>query len=136
MIRFGCPACEQVMSAPIKQTGKVIPCPSCGQKVQVPPPDEAAYEEEDLRRVRRQREGMRAFLSLIRLFLWGICFAGILTAVIGYYLELQRKQGYQERTEFAIVYTVFIIGSYFVARTFDLMTRSLEDLCTRFRRRR
>lgn len=79
---------------------------------------------------------MRAFLSLIRLFLWGICFVGVLTAVIGFYLELQRKQGYQERIEFATVYSVFIIGAYFVARTFDLMTRSLEDLCARFRRRR
>jgi hypothetical protein len=113
------------MAAPIKQSGQVIPCPSCKQKVQVPPADEAAYEDEELRRVRRQREGMRAFLALIRLFLWGICF----------YLELQRKQG-QERQNFAVESTVFIIAAYFVARTFDLMTRSLEDLCARFRRRR
>ncbi len=123
------------MAAPIKQSGQVIPCPDCGQKVQVPPPDQAAFEEEELRRVRRQREGMRAFLALIRLFLWGICFAGVVTAVISYYLELQRKQG-PERQTFAIESSVFIIAAYFVARTFDLMTRSLEDLCARFRRRR
>src|SRR5436309_13256576 len=101
MIRFACPACDQVMSAPMRQSRQVKPCPSCGQSVQVPPPDEAAYEDEARRRVKRQREGMRAFLALIRLFLWGICFAAIVTSVISYFLELERRKGPAERTNFA-----------------------------------
>jgi len=135
MIRFACPACDQVMSAPLRQSGQVKPCPACGQSVQVPPPDDAAYEDEAYRRVKRQREGMRAFLALIRLFLWGICFAAVVTSVVNYFLELERRTG-PARTEFAITSSVFIISAYFVARTFDLMTRSLEDLCARFRRRK
>ena len=44
MIRFSCPACSTVISAPIRKSGTVDPCPNCAQPVQVPPPDEAAYE--------------------------------------------------------------------------------------------
>jgi hypothetical protein len=80
--------------------------------------------------------GMRAFLALFRFFLWGICLAAIVTSVLAYFQEIKYKDDSAAKTAFAVQALVWIFSSYFVARTFDLSTKSLEELCARLRRRR
>jgi hypothetical protein len=136
MIRFACPACNKVMTAPIKQSGEVNPCAGCGQMVQVPPPDQAAYEDDERRKLKRQREGMRAFLALMRFFLWGVCLAIVVTSVIAFFQEIVHKDDYPAKTAFGVQALVWIFSAYLVARTFDSTTKSLEELCARFRGKR
>jgi hypothetical protein len=38
MIRFSCPTCQQHLSAAPAGAGSKIPCPSCGQRLEVPAP--------------------------------------------------------------------------------------------------
>jgi hypothetical protein len=38
MIRFACPACQQVFDAPDRGAGRKVSCPSCGQRLQIPNP--------------------------------------------------------------------------------------------------
>src|SRR5438874_1736645 len=38
MIRFGCPSCKTVLSAPPEQAGTKVGCPRCGQRLLVPQP--------------------------------------------------------------------------------------------------
>src|SRR4051812_26755184 len=38
MIRFACPACHAVMSAPPAKVGSKVACLKCGQRLQIPPP--------------------------------------------------------------------------------------------------
>src|SRR5260370_30537975 len=37
MIRFSCPTCGKVLKAPDRGGGREIPCPSCGQRLLIPP---------------------------------------------------------------------------------------------------
>jgi len=136
MIRFSCPACSTVISAPIRKSGTVDPCPNCAQLVQVPPPDEAAYADLEQRKAKKRREGMRAFLALFRFFLWSTCFAAVALAVVNFFMEYGRYDDPPAKTAFALQMIVFVAGFYFVARTFDLATKSLEELCARFRGKR
>ncbi len=39
MIRFSCPACQSVVTVPPEKAGIKMPCPKCGQRLQVPVPD-------------------------------------------------------------------------------------------------
>jgi hypothetical protein len=136
MIRFACPVCNTHITAPDNKAGTVDPCPSCGQLVQVPVPE---YLGDDLetRRLKRQREGMRAFLALIRFFLWGLCLAVIVITVLNYFQQYDREADYPAKTALALQGLVYVSGAYFIARTFDLSTKSLEELCGRmFRRHR
>ncbi|MCI0377564.1 MAG: hypothetical protein L0215_08160 [Gemmataceae bacterium] len=36
MIRFGCPRCRVVLEKPLEAAGSKLPCPNCGQRLQVP----------------------------------------------------------------------------------------------------
>ncbi len=38
MIRFACPSCNSVLTAPEKKAGRKAPCPQCGQRLQIPFP--------------------------------------------------------------------------------------------------
>src|SRR5262245_13010668 len=38
MIRFSCPMCHMVLQADASQARLKMPCPRCGQRLQVPPP--------------------------------------------------------------------------------------------------
>jgi hypothetical protein len=38
MIRFSCPVCRKVLKAPEHGVGRKVPCPRCGQRLQIPPP--------------------------------------------------------------------------------------------------
>jgi hypothetical protein len=135
MIKFACPACNTHITAPDDKGGEVDPCPSCGQLVQVPVLN--GYDDPaELRRRRRQREGMRAFLALIRFFLWGLCLAAIVTSVIAFFQEIEHRIDYPAKTSLATQALVWILGAYFTARTFDLSTKSLEELCGRLRGRK
>lgn len=136
MIRFACPACNTLMAAMLKESGLAVPCPNCGQKVQVPRPDAAALEDEERRKLKRQREGMRAFLALLRLFLWGVCLTAITTSIIAFFQEIERKPDDAARTAWALQALVWIFSSFLIARSFDLTTKSLEDLLNRFRAKR
>jgi hypothetical protein len=135
MIRFACPACSTHITAPDDKGGEVDPCPSCGQLVQVPVLDEHD-DPAERRRLRRQREGMRAFMALIRFFLWGVCLAAIVTSIVAFFQEIERKDDYPAKTALATQALVWIFSAYFVARTFDLSTKSLEELCGRLRGRK
>jgi DNA-directed RNA polymerase subunit M/transcription elongation factor TFIIS len=37
-LRFACPRCRSVLEAPIHKAGEKVPCPKCGQRLQVPGP--------------------------------------------------------------------------------------------------
>jgi hypothetical protein len=127
MIKFACPTCGNSLSAPEHKSGSLSSCPACAQMVQVPV---AAGSDAP-----RRREGSRAFFALVRFFLWGLCFASVGIAVVAYYLEHERPREPLEKTLFALQSLVYVLGSYFIARTFDDTTKSLEELCARLRRR-
>jgi S1-C subfamily serine protease len=38
MIRFACPTCHKALSAPDEKAGLKLPCPGCGQRLQIPVP--------------------------------------------------------------------------------------------------
>lgn len=38
MVTFACPACRNALTAPDQAVGSKVQCPSCGQRLQVPPP--------------------------------------------------------------------------------------------------
>jgi hypothetical protein len=42
MIRFACPVCNMRLKAQDHHSGSKLPCPSCGQRLQVPPPARSA----------------------------------------------------------------------------------------------
>jgi uncharacterized paraquat-inducible protein A len=128
MIKFACPTCGNSLSAPENKSGSLSSCPACAQMVQVP-----VVEGSD---TPRRREGSRAFFALLRFFLWGLCFAAVVIAVVNYYLEHERHRELLDKTLFALQSLVFVLGSYFIARTFDDSTKSLEELCARLRRKK
>lgn len=134
MIRFACPSCDTHITAPDDKGGAVDPCPSCGQLVQVPG---NGYDDPTAqRRLRRQREGMRAFLALIRFFLWAVCLAAIITSVVAFFQQIEHEKDFPAKTAWSVQALVWIFSFYFVARTFDLSTKSLEELCGRMRGRK
>jgi len=127
MIKFACPTCGNSLSAPDNKSGSLKSCPACAQMVQVPVVEGSEAP--------RRREGSRAFFALLRFFLWGLCFAAVAIAVVNYYLEHERHRELLDKTLFALQSLVFVLGSYFIARTFEDTTKSLEELCARLRRR-
>jgi len=131
MIRFACPACAAIVTAPSNKVGAVNPCPSCGQMVQVP-----EDPEKEEKATRRRREGPRAFLALLRLFLWGLCLAAVIVSLTYFFQDIHRERDDAAKTAFAVQALVWILGSYYAAQTFDSATKSLEELCARFRRKR
>jgi hypothetical protein len=36
MIRFACPACKSILESPDRKAGNKVPCPKCGQRLQIP----------------------------------------------------------------------------------------------------
>jgi hypothetical protein len=128
MIRFVCPTCGNSLSAPSNKGGSLSSCPACNQMVQVPTAEEPEPKP--------RREGMRIFLALFRLFLWGICFAAIILAVASYVVEIGGKVEPQEKVTLAVQSLVWIFAPYYLARTFDDSTKSLEELCARMRRKK
>ena len=57
-------------------------------------------------------------------------------SVVGFFLENERKTEGLERTSFALQSLVYVLGAYFIARTFDDSTKSLEELCARLRKKK
>jgi hypothetical protein len=133
MIKFACPSCGAGMSAPSNKAGSLANCPGCGQMVQIPAGDASAGSD---RERRRRREGPRAFFALVRLFLWGVCFAAIVLSVAAYFMEIEKKIQPIDKAVWSAQALVWIMGSYFLARAFDDSTKSLEELCARLRGRR
>ncbi|MBY0522482.1 MAG: hypothetical protein K2R98_03755 [Gemmataceae bacterium] len=131
MIKFGCPTCGNSLSAPEHKSGSLSTCPACGQMVQVPA-IEGGGEKPG---VKPRREGMRAFWALVRFFLWGLVFAGLILTVANYFLEIEKKAK-DDQLFFALQTLIYILGGYYLARTFDDSTKSLEELCARLRRKR
>ena len=132
MIQFGCPGCNTLLQAPERKAGKVQPCSGCGAMVQVPAnPDNPP-------RVRPRRETWRAFWALCRFFLWGICLAAVIVSVLTYFDQMEHQKPTDNTHKLAIVAQAlfWIFSAYFVAKTFDSSTKSLEELCGRLRRRR
>jgi hypothetical protein len=84
----------------------------------------------------RRRESLRAFWALVRLFLWGVCFAAVLMSVVTYFLEVEKKVDENAKVLFTAQILVYILGAYYIARTFEDATKSLEELWARIRRRR
>jgi hypothetical protein len=125
-----------LITSPDDKSGEVDPCPSCGQLVQVPAVEYSGEDPAEQRRRRRQREGMRAFLALIRFFLWGLCLAAVVISVLNYFQQFEREAGDPRKTALALQALVYVSGAYFIARTFDMSTKSLEELCGRMFRRR
>jgi DNA-directed RNA polymerase subunit RPC12/RpoP len=41
MIRFSCPTCRKALKAPDDGAGRKIPCPQCGQRLLIPPPEQS-----------------------------------------------------------------------------------------------
>jgi hypothetical protein len=128
MIKFACPTCGNSLSAHENKSGSLSSCPGCGQMVQVPVVEGSETP--------RRREGSRAFFALLRFFLWGLCFASVALSVVAYYLEHEKPREPLEKTLFALQSLVYVLGSYFIARTFDDTTKSLEELCARLRRKK
>lgn len=127
MIKFACPTCGNSLSAPEHKSGSLSSCPACAQMVQVPVVEGSETP--------RRREGSRAFFALMRFFLWGLCSASVAISVAGYFLESDRQAQALEKTAFGLQSLVYVLGAYFIARTFDDSTKSLEELCARLRRR-
>lgn len=130
MIQFGCPNCNMLLNAPHGKTGTVNPCPGCGEMVQVPKPDAAGKP-----RRRSLREGWGAFWALCRFFLWGICMAAIVFAVFAFYEQIPRATTEEQKTAVSTQALVWILGAYFIARAFELSSKSLEEMFSRVRRR-
>ena len=128
MIKFACPTCGNSLSAPENKSGSLSTCPACAQMVQVP-----VVEGSD---APRRREGSRAFFALMRFFLWGLCFASVAISVVAYFLDHDRGKDQIEKTFFALQSLVFVLGAYFIARTFEDTSKSLEELCARLRGRK
>jgi hypothetical protein len=130
MIKFACPQCGNGLSAPENKAGSLSNCPACASMVQVPAPQAGGDSPP------RRRETLRAFWALVRLFLWGVCFAVVLLAVVSYFLEFEKKIDDIQKVILTAQHLVYILGAYYVARTFEDTTKSLEELCARIRRRR
>jgi hypothetical protein len=128
MIKFACPTCGNSLSAPENKSGSLSTCPACAQMVQVP-----VVEGSD---APRRREGSRAFFALMRFFLWGLCFASVAISVVAYFLDHDRGKDQIEKTFLALQSLVFVLGAYFIARTFEDTSKSLEELCARLRGRK
>lgn len=128
MIKFACPTCGNSLTAPENKSGSLSSCPACAQMVQVPVVEGSETP--------RRREGSRAFFALVRFFLWGLCFAAVGIAVVAFYLEHDRPKEQIDKTLFALQSLVYVLGPYFIARTFDDTTKSLEELCARVRRKK
>lgn len=79
---------------------------------------------------------MRLFLALCRLFVWGVSLALVLMSVAAFFLEIERKDDPPAKGSYALQAVVWILSAYFLARTFDLFSRNLEDFYSRLRRRR
>lgn len=129
MIKFACPTCGNVLSAPSRKGGKLCSCPACGQMVEIPAPAGGPAKKP-------RREGTRAFWALCRFFLWGICFAAVVLAAANYFVDFDKKADFNGRILLSVQSLIWILGSYYLARTFDDSTKSLEELCARLRRRR
>ncbi len=129
MIKFACPTCGNVLSSSSRKAGSLCSCPACGQMVEIPAPEGGAAKKP-------RREGMRAFWALCRFFLWGVCFAAVVLSVVGYFVNLDKKTDFHDRMLLSVQSLIWVLGSYYLARTFDDSTKSLEELCARLRRRR
>ena len=81
-------------------------------------------------------EGIRAFWALVRFFLWGVCFAAVVLSVVAYFVDFDKKVDFNDKILFSVQSLIWVLGSYYLARTFDDSTKSLEELCARLRRRR
>jgi hypothetical protein len=79
---------------------------------------------------------MRVFFALIRFFIWGVCIAAVVTSVLAFFDQIRREDTDAAKTAFSTQALVWIFSAYFVARAFDLSTRSFEELCRGFRRRK
>jgi hypothetical protein len=144
MIRFACPTCNGVISTSSKRAGAVKACPGCGQMVQVP--DAAAFQQEKPQKkkaaaaakpgvVRRRGGGFRTFWTLVRLFLWTACFGAIILGVVSYFVENPKAYGAVDKTELAARTLVWLVGPFYLARTFESSSKSFEELVQRFRRK-
>ena len=51
-------------------------------------------------------------------------------------IEFDKKVDFNEKIMFSVQSLIWVLGSYYLARTFDDSTKSLEELCARLRRRR
>jgi len=141
MIRFTCPTCGNALTAKSNKVGSVATCPACNQMVQVPPgaagggaPKSGGGgggggEDEG----RGRREGMRPFWALVRFFLWGICFAAVVLSVVSYFVEIDRKTEPLEKTMVSVQALIYILGSYYLARTFQDASKSFDELVLRLR---
>src|SRR5262245_31506171 len=114
MIRFACPVCNTHITVSADTAGEVDSCPQCGQLVQVPAAS-VDYDTLEDRRVKRRREGMRAFLDLIRLFLWGLCLAAVVTSVLNYFQQFEREADHPAKTSLAVQALVWIFSAFTVA---------------------
>lgn len=79
---------------------------------------------------------MRQFLTLCRLFMWGVSVALVGMSLAAFFLEVGRQDNPPAKTAFALQALVWVVGAYLTARTFDLFSRNLEDFCRRLRRKR
>ena len=129
MIQFACPTCGNSLSSPTRKAGKLLKCPACAQLIQVPEPEGGPAKKP-------RRESLRAFWALVRFFLWGICFAAVVLSVVAYFVEFDKKVDFNDKVLFSVQSLIWVLGSYYLARTFDDSTKSLEELCARLRRRR
>jgi DNA-directed RNA polymerase subunit RPC12/RpoP len=55
VIRYRCPSCRNVDERPDRDTGQVVACGTCGQKLQVPPVPKAVLAAEPLPPARKRR---------------------------------------------------------------------------------
>jgi DNA-directed RNA polymerase subunit M/transcription elongation factor TFIIS len=144
MIRFACPTCNGVISTSSKRAGTVKACPGCGQMVQVPAAAEFKQEKPEKKKAAaptskptpvRRGGGMRTFWTLVRLFLWGGCFGAVVLGVVSYFAEYAKASVDQAKIEIAARALVWIIGPFYLARTFESASKSFEELLQRFRRK-
>jgi hypothetical protein len=140
MIRFACPTCNGIITTSSKKAGSVKACPGCGQMVQVP--DEVAIEEKPGRTSgekpalgSRRGNGLKVFWALVRISLWGVCFGAIVLGFVNFFVESPKGRDDQQKIEIAARALVWLVGPFYLARTFESSTKSFEELVQRIRGR-
>jgi hypothetical protein len=121
----------------------MVACSGCKQPVQVPVVPRSAGASRKTSptarpsvRLKSPNEGSRTFWALCRLFIWGICLAGVGISILYYLTELGNVTKNDEKQLLALQSLVFLFGVYYLARSFDDSTKSLEELFARLRRRK
>ena len=140
-IRFACPKCGLALAVSSKQSGTLVTCSGCKQPVQVPaaPPRPAGVPRKvrssaaprPTAGIKAPADGMRTFWTLCRLLIWGVCLAGIASILLYYASEGGNATRPDEKLLVALQTMVFLLGTYYLAHSFDGGSRNLEELLAR-----